>query len=166
MPHSNQPKKLSAMEQIDVWPDRNSYAVAALALLRLMSTIFLYIYVHVLLAFLSARDRQTYSESMCRFFLYGGAYGHIAQLKDFYDSFEDVKTAFNSRTLNEFTYLFMCNFWRCVSSRIRVYSSYSCKKNDHSFLLWQKSWTQFSFFRMVKRSYWFIAKHFFQQICW
>lgn len=84
-------------------------------------------------------------------FLYDGAYN---TLKDF---------IFQLETLEEHTiYMrstkcieFMCNFLTLV-----ICTMVFMQEKWSSFLSWQKSWTQFVFSRMVKRSYWSIVKHF------
>lgn len=150
MPHSNQPKKKSLE-----W-NRSTFGPIAQQLCfgsieTHVDYDYLSLHIGSCVACLSfrQRERDTLIQNVCVGFLHGGAYSHIAQPKDFYISFEDVRRAYNShiRCTNS------CVIFDAMSAVVleRIQRIHARKMIIHFF--YGKSHELNFFFCMVKRSY-------------
>lgn len=148
MPHSNQPKTVSGMEQINEWI-AIALCCCCFSFIEIHVTIFLYTHTFICgLPFFQPKIDITFKIYLS-VFLYGGAYNNIAQLKDFYISFWDIRRAYNSHTLNE--NVFMCNFWRL-----------SVVMNSNSFT--QEKWSFISFMAKVMNSIFLFFSYLFDRM--
>lgn len=139
-------KKVSGMEQINVWPDR---AIAMLLLLWLYRDLcrlsfFTYMLMRCLPFFQPEIDiPHTYSKCVCRFSLWWRIQPYSTTKGFLYFIWRRLKSIQFVYTLDEFMY--SCVIFDAVSAVVlkRIQRIHAKRMIDHSFLLWQKSWTQF-----------------------